>query len=62
MLDLRLPSGLFFSITGLLLAVVGLVSNPQAPMTQSNVDLASGVVMLVFGAFLLLLALRSRKA
>jgi len=61
MLDLRLPSGLFFAITGVLLLIVSF-SNPHAPMTDANVDLYTGLVMLAFGALLLLLAMRSRRA
>jgi hypothetical protein len=61
MLDLRLPSGIFFGLTGLILVGVSF-TNPHAAMTDSNVDLYSGVAMLVFGAFLLLLAHRGRRA
>lgn len=61
MLDLRLPSGLFFAITGLILVGVSF-TNPHAAMTDANVDLYAGVAMLVFGGFLLLLASRSRRA
>jgi hypothetical protein len=59
MLDLRVPSGSFFAITGAILVAVSF-TNPHAPMTDSNVDLYTGLVMLVFGGFLLLLARRSR--
>ena len=62
MLDLRIPSGLFFAITGLILTVLGATRNPHAPMTDANVDLYTGLVMLVFGAFLLVLAKRGRPA
>ncbi len=62
MLDLRLPSGLFFLITGLALAAYGIMSSARAPLTDVNVNLYTGVVMAVFGAVLLLLALRARKA
>jgi hypothetical protein len=55
MLDLRLPSGLFFAITGVLLIGVSF-TNPRAPMTDANVDLYTGCAMLAFGGFLLLLA------
>ena len=62
MLDLRLPSGLFFALTGLILAVLGL-SHPEdlAPMTPLNVNLFAGIGMLAFGGFLLLLARRARR-
>jgi len=61
MLDLRVPSGSFFAITGLILVAVSF-TNPHAPMTDGNVDLYTGVVMLGFGVFLLLLARRSRHS
>ena len=61
MLDLRVPSGSFFAITGLILVAVSF-TNPHAPMTDGNVDLYTGLAMLAFGAFLLLLARRSRHS
>ncbi|MDE3199050.1 MAG: hypothetical protein KGN84_22060 [Acidobacteriota bacterium] len=61
MLDLRLPSGFFFAIVGVILIAVGF-TDPRAPMTDSNIDLYTGIAMLLFGGFLLLLAKRSRKA
>jgi predicted transporter len=62
MLDLRLPSGLFFVLTGAILTGAGLfASGNPAPLQQANVNLFSGVVMLVFGGFLLLLARRARS-
>ena len=61
MLDLRLPSGLFFAITGAVLIAVSF-TNPHAPMTEANVDLYTGLAMLAFGGFLLLLAKRGRRA
>jgi hypothetical protein len=62
MLDLRIPSGLFFAITGLILIALG-VFDPEsrAPLTPLNINLYEGVVMLAFGAFLLLLSLRARR-
>jgi hypothetical protein len=62
MLDLRLPSGLFFLITGILLAGYGIAGSPHAPLTDVNVNLYTGGVMMAFGAVLLLLAMRARKA
>ena len=61
MFDLRLPSGLFFVLIGLVLVGFGLFSpGLRAPMTDANVDLYAGAVMLGFGAFLLFLARRGR--
>jgi hypothetical protein len=62
-LDLRLPMGLMFSIFGALLTIYGLVSD-KAIYERSlgvNVNLQWGVVLLFFGAVMLLLALRSPK-
>jgi hypothetical protein len=61
MLDLRLPSGIFFAITGILLMVFGIVSSAHAPLTDANVNLYTGAVMTAFGLILLLLARRGRK-
>ena len=61
MLDLRLPSGFFFAITGVILIVVSF-TNPHAALTDANVDLYTGLSMLVFGGALLALARRSKKA
>jgi uncharacterized membrane protein len=61
MFDLRLPSGLFFVLIGLVLVGFGLFApGLRAPMTDANVDLYAGAVMLGFGAFLLFLARRGR--
>jgi hypothetical protein len=62
MLDLRLPSGLFFAITGIALMVYGIVDSSRAPLTAANVNLYAGGVMTAFGVILLLLARRGSKA
>ena len=59
MLDLRIPSGLFFAIVGLILCGFGLFSGARGALTDVNVNLYSGLVMLSFGALLLVLARRS---
>jgi hypothetical protein len=62
MLDLRLPSGLFFVLTGAIVAGAGLIApGNAAPLQRANVNLYSGIVMLCFGAILLLLARRARS-
>ncbi|MGA3018879.1 MAG: hypothetical protein ABSF62_17295 [Bryobacteraceae bacterium] len=63
MLDLRLPSGLFFSILGVILVGLGILApDLRAPLTEVNVNLYSGLAMLAFGAFLLLMARRESRA
>lgn len=63
-LDVRLPIGLMFSVFGLLLAGFGLVSDPAIYAAHSlgiNVNLDWGLVLLAFGATMLLVALRARR-
>jgi hypothetical protein len=61
MWDLRLPAGLFFFGLGLILCALGLfVPSLRAPLTGDvNVNLYSGLAMLVFGAVMLVLAKRA---
>jgi hypothetical protein len=60
MLDLRVPSGLFFAVVGLILCALGVLSpEVRAALTDVNVNLYSGLVMLAFGSALLVLARRS---
>lgn len=59
MWDLRTPSGLFFMLLGVILLAKGLLSPAlRAPLTEVNVNLYSGLAMLVFGGTLLWLARR----
>jgi hypothetical protein len=59
-MDLRVPSGLFFAILGVILTGLGIVEpGLRAPLTDVNVNLYSGLSMLAFGAFLLLMAWRA---
>jgi hypothetical protein len=60
MWDLRLPAGLFFSALGLILCVVGLAFPWRAPLApDTNVNLYSGIAMLIFGGVMLWLAKRA---
>jgi hypothetical protein len=62
MLDLRVPSGWFFTLLGLIVLGFGLfVPDARAALTDTNVDLYCGLAMVVFGAFLLLLAMRAAR-
>jgi hypothetical protein len=57
MLDLRTPTGWFFSMLGVILMALG-VFEPglRASLTDINVNLYCGIPMLVFGGFMLLLS------
>jgi hypothetical protein len=61
MLDLRVPSGWFFVILGAIVLGVGLLQpDLRAPLAADvNVNLYSGLSMLAFGGFLLLMAWRA---
>jgi hypothetical protein len=62
MLDLRIPAGSFFVLLGLILAGMGILTpGERAALTDANVNLYSGLFMLVFGAFLLLMAWRAAR-
>ena len=63
-MDLRVPSGWFFTLVGLILIGMGVFA-PQmgaAPLTTENVNLYSGICMLIFGIFLLALAWRATRS
>jgi uncharacterized membrane protein YidH (DUF202 family) len=64
-LDIRWPIGFMFSLIGVLLTGYGAV-NRAASITkidgqEININLIWGVVLLVFGALMLLGAVRGRK-
>ena len=55
-----MPAGLFFSALGLILCVIGLLLPWRAPLDpDTNVNLYSGVSMLLFGGVMLWLAKRA---
>ena len=61
MFDLRVPSGLFFTLLGAILVGMGVLQPGLHPaLTNVNVNLYSGVPMLAFGV-LLLVASRHAK-
>jgi hypothetical protein len=61
-MDLRVPSGWFFTLLGVVLTALGVFdSGLRARLTDVNVNLYSGISMLVFGVFLLLLARRATR-
>jgi formate hydrogenlyase subunit 3/multisubunit Na+/H+ antiporter MnhD subunit len=55
-LDIKIPIGLMFGIFGIILTIFGLVTNGDAMYEQSlghNINLWSGLFMIVFGGFML---------
>lgn len=58
-LDIKIPIGFMFSIFGLILAIFGLATNHNAMYEISigvNVNLFSGIGMLIFGIFMLIIS------
>ena len=63
-LDIRVPLGLMFLITGGLLALFGIVTRGSAIYERSldlNVNLIWGAVMFCFGAVMYLMGRRPRR-
>ena len=65
MVDIRIPIGLMFTIIGVLITVLGLVTIPDTEMYQKslgyNVNILMGIFMLVFGIVMLFFAFRKKK-
>jgi hypothetical protein len=60
MLDLRVPTGSFFLLVGVILLLMASIDpNARAALTDVNVNLYCGLSMVAFGGFLLLLAWRA---
>ena len=64
-LDIKLPIGLMFSIFGVILTIYGLFTSGNAELYKIslgiNINLWSGILMLVFGLAMLIPALMSKK-
>lgn len=65
-LDIRWPIGLMFSLVGAMLVVFGLVTGSDAEMYKRSLDmnlnLYWGLVLLVFGVWMVVMAWRGAKA
>jgi hypothetical protein len=57
-LDIKIPIGLLFTIIGLLLFVYGFITNGNVALYEKslniNINLWSGILMLVFGVLMLI--------
>jgi len=62
-LDIRFPLGLMFGVMGLILALYGMVSDRRAIAAGEaiNLNLWWGLLLLVFGVAMLLLASRAAQ-
>lgn len=64
-LDIKIPIGLLFTIFGLILSVYGLFTGNDAEIYSKslgyNVNLYTGLFMLVFGVFMLILSRKTIK-
>ena len=61
-LDIRWPIGLMFTLIGLLLAIYGAVVKSDHVISLGiNINLIWGIVLLAFGALMLLGAIKGKK-
>ena len=64
-LDIRWPIGLMFSLVGLLMTIFGFATRGDAEMYRRsldiNINLIWGIILLVFGAFMLIMAMRKKN-
>lgn len=63
--DLRLPIGILFTLFGLILTGYGLATKGSEIYAKSlgkNINIEWGIVLLVFGGFMLFLAKRGGKS
>lgn len=60
-LDIRWPIGLMFSLIGVLLTAFGTVKSADSQSFGININLVWGLVLLVFGAGMLMGAIKGGK-
>jgi len=64
-LDIRYPIGFLFSIIGIMLTIFGLITGSNAEMYHRsldiNINLWTGLGMVIFGGFMLVFAYRTTK-
>jgi uncharacterized membrane protein len=57
MIDIKIPIGLMFTVLGIFLTIVGVSTNSDVELYKKsleiNINLWSGVIMLVFGILML---------
>ena len=60
-LDIRWPIGLMFTLIGVLLTLFGAVKSGDSTSLGININLVWGIVLLVFGVFMLMGAVKGGK-
>jgi hypothetical protein len=64
-LDIRIPIGLMFSIFGVIITLYGFFTKANTELYNRslhvNINIWMGIIMLVFGLFMLLLVKLSKK-
>ena len=64
-LDIRWPIGLMFTLIGGMLAIFGLATSSNTELYEGslgiNINLIWGIVLLVFGLWMLIMAVRGAK-
>ncbi|HEY2328912.1 MAG TPA: hypothetical protein VGI63_03770 [Verrucomicrobiae bacterium] len=60
-LDIRWPIGLMFTLIGVLLTAFGAVKSADSQSLGININLVWGLVLLAFGAFMLLGVIKGGK-
>jgi len=64
--DIRLPIGFMFTILGLILLIFGLLTYGDPILYQRsleiNVNVLSGLMMLIFGGFMLLMSFMGKRS
>ncbi|MBE0647654.1 MAG: hypothetical protein IH596_07720 [Bacteroidales bacterium] len=65
-IDIRLPIGFMFTLLGLLLFIFGLTTEADPELykrsLEINVNLWSGLIMIVFGGLMLLFGLLAKRS
>jgi len=62
-MDIRFPIGFMFTLTGLIITVWGLISDPEIYRKSLgiNINLWTGLAMLAFGLIFLAMGLSARR-
>ena len=65
MLDIRIPIGLMFTVLGVMISIYGIITNSNAVMYNKsfgiNINIWSGLGMLLFGLIMLALTRIKKK-